>query len=89
MVAVAVAAACGAAGPGASVALADSEAVGNAAGLQSRGGGRIQSFGGNLLRQPYMKGRNHRVVGELANADIVTERTFWIGIYPGLGTDHL
>jgi CDP-6-deoxy-D-xylo-4-hexulose-3-dehydrase len=46
-------------------------------------------FGGNLLRQPYMKGRNHRVVGELANADIVTERTFWIGIYPGLGTDHL
>ena len=39
-----------AAGPGASVALADSEVGGNAAGLQSRGGGRVQSFGGNLLR---------------------------------------
>ncbi len=46
-------------------------------------------FGGNLLRQPYMRGRPHRVVGDLVNADIVTERTFWIGLYPGLGTDHI
>lgn len=46
-------------------------------------------FGGNLIRQPYMRGRNYRVVGELTNADIVTERTFWIGLYPGLGPDHL
>jgi CDP-6-deoxy-D-xylo-4-hexulose-3-dehydrase len=46
-------------------------------------------FGGNLTRQPYMRGRNYRVAGDLANADIVTERTFWIGLYPGLGPDHL
>jgi CDP-6-deoxy-D-xylo-4-hexulose-3-dehydrase len=46
-------------------------------------------FGGNLLRQPYMRGRNCRVVGDLTNADIVTDRTFWIGLYPGLGPDHL
>jgi CDP-6-deoxy-D-xylo-4-hexulose-3-dehydrase len=46
-------------------------------------------FGGNLLRQPYMKGRNYRVVGDLTNADIVTERTFWIGLFPGLGADHI
>lgn len=46
-------------------------------------------FGGNLLHQPYMKGRNYRVVGELTNADIVTDRCFWVGIYPGLGEDHL
>ena len=46
-------------------------------------------FGGNLVRQPYMRGRNYRVVGELTNADIVTERTFWIGLYPGLGPGHL
>ena len=46
-------------------------------------------FGGNLIRQPYMRGRNYRVVGELTNADIVTERTFWIGLYPGLTSDHL
>ena len=46
-------------------------------------------FGGNLLRQPYMRGRPHRVVGELTNADIVTENTFWIGLYPGLTEDHI
>jgi CDP-6-deoxy-D-xylo-4-hexulose-3-dehydrase len=46
-------------------------------------------FGGNLIRQPYMRGRNYRVVGELTNADIVTDRTFWIGLYPGLGESHL
>jgi CDP-4-dehydro-6-deoxyglucose reductase, E1 len=46
-------------------------------------------FGGNLLRQPYMAGRPHRVVGELTNADVVTERTFWIGLFPGLTPDHI
>jgi len=46
-------------------------------------------FGGNLIRQPYMRGRNYRVVGELTNADIVTDNTFWIGLYPGLGADHI
>lgn len=46
-------------------------------------------FGGNLIRQPYMRNRNYRVVGELTNANIVTDRTFWIGLYPGLGGDHL
>ena len=46
-------------------------------------------FGGNLIRQPYMKGRNYRVVGDLTNADIVTENTFWIGVYPGLTEDHI
>nr|WP_294847250.1 lipopolysaccharide biosynthesis protein RfbH [uncultured Sphingomonas sp.] len=46
-------------------------------------------FGGNLIRQPYMKGRNYRVSGTLENADIVTERTFWVGLYPGLGEDHI
>jgi CDP-6-deoxy-D-xylo-4-hexulose-3-dehydrase len=46
-------------------------------------------FGGNLLRQPYMKGRNYRVVGTLDNADLVTNNTFWIGLFPGLGEEHL
>jgi CDP-6-deoxy-D-xylo-4-hexulose-3-dehydrase len=46
-------------------------------------------FGGNLIRQPYMRGRNYRIAGELGNADVVTDRTFWIGLYPGLGPDHL
>ena len=46
-------------------------------------------FGGNLTRQPYMRDREFRVVGELTNADIVTDQTFWIGLYPGLDQDHL
>ena len=41
-------------------------------------------FGGNLIRQPYMKGRDFRVAGSLANADMVVDHTFWIGVYPGL-----
>lgn len=46
-------------------------------------------FGGNLLRQPYMKDRNYRVVGSLDNSDLVMNRTFWIGVYPGLTQNHL
>lgn len=41
-------------------------------------------FGGNLVRQPYMKGRNFRVHGDLANSDRIMNSTFWIGVYPGL-----
>ena len=46
-------------------------------------------FGGNITRQPYMKGRKYRVVGDLTNSDMVTERTFWMGVYPGLGESEI
>ena len=39
-------------------------------------------FGGNLVHQPYMRGREYRVAGDLGNADIVMNRTFWVGVYP-------
>ncbi|HUD91917.1 lipopolysaccharide biosynthesis protein RfbH [Sphingobium sp.] len=57
--------------------------------LNTRKIGTRLLFGGNLLRQPYMKGRNYRVVGELSNADLVTTNTFWIGLFPGLTDSHL
>jgi len=57
--------------------------------LQERNIGTRLLFGGNLVRQPYMKGRNFRIAGELSNADVVVDRTFWIGVYPGLGEPEL
>jgi CDP-6-deoxy-D-xylo-4-hexulose-3-dehydrase len=45
-------------------------------------------FGGNLLRQPYMKDRPFRVVGDLTNADTIVDNTFWIGLYPGLSDNQ-
>ena len=52
--------------------------------IESRRIGTRQLFGGNLLRQPAYKGLPMRIVGNLSNADIITEQTFWIGVYPGL-----
>lgn len=46
-------------------------------------------FAGNLTRQPYMIGRNFRISGELTNTDVVMNHTFWIGVFPGLQTEHL
>jgi CDP-6-deoxy-D-xylo-4-hexulose-3-dehydrase len=41
-------------------------------------------FGGNILRQPAYRDIQRRAIGGLTQADRVMERTFWIGVYPGI-----
>jgi CDP-4-dehydro-6-deoxyglucose reductase, E1 len=47
-------------------------------------------FGGNLKRHPaYVKRKDVRAVGDLANSDILMRDGFWIGVYPGLTKEML
>ena len=41
-------------------------------------------FSGNITLQPYMKGLNFRVSGDLKNTNVILNSTFWIGVYPGI-----
>lgn len=57
---------------------------------------RIQTrnlFAGNIVRQPLFtnlqEGKDYNVCGNLENTDIVMNRSFWLGVYPGMKTDAL
>jgi len=46
-------------------------------------------FAGNLLKQPYFKDVQYRVVGNLTYTDITMNNTFWIGVQPALAQEQL
>ena len=51
-------------------------------------------FVGNLIYHPCFdpyraSGEGYRVIGELKNTDRVMNRTFWIGVYPGMDKTRL
>lgn len=46
-------------------------------------------FAGNLVRQPYFQDRKYRISGALTRSDEIMNRTFWIGVYPGLSREML
>lgn len=45
-------------------------------------------FAGNLIKQPYFKDVNYRVVGDLTHTEETMNNTFWIGVQPYLGSEH-
>jgi len=46
-------------------------------------------FAGNITKQPYFKGFNYRVSGNLNNTDIIMNNTLWIGVQPSLTKEML
>ena len=51
-------------------------------------------FAGNLVKQPcfdHVRGDDsvYRVSGDLSCTDAIMERTFWVGVYPGMTDDRL
>jgi CDP-4-dehydro-6-deoxyglucose reductase, E1 len=52
--------------------------------MDSRKIGTRLIFAGNITKQPGYKNVDFKVVGNLTNTDIVMNRSFWIGVYPGL-----
>lgn len=62
--------------------------------IEARGVQTRRLFAGNIVKHPCFdemraSGEGYRVVGDLRNTDAIMERTFWIGVYPGMTDEKL
>ena len=57
--------------------------------LENRQIGTRMIFGGNIKRQPAYMHLGLSQVGPLSGADVVTERSFWIGVHPAITAEML
>jgi CDP-6-deoxy-D-xylo-4-hexulose-3-dehydrase len=46
-------------------------------------------FGGNITKQPGFRNIKYRVAGRLKNSDVVMQRSFFVGVYPGLSDEMI
>lgn len=62
--------------------------------VEARGVQTRRLFAGNIVKHPCFdemrtSGEGYRIVGDLRNTDAIMERTFWIGVYPGMTDEKL
>jgi len=62
--------------------------------LEEKGIQTRMLFAGNMVKHPCFDElreaeTGYRIVGELTNTDKIMEKTFWIGLYPGMTEDKL
>ena len=57
--------------------------------LNSRHIGTRLLFAGNMTKQPCFEGVSYRAPFGLEGTDAIMERTFWVGLYPGLSEEQV
>lgn len=62
--------------------------------LENKGIQTRMLFAGNLIKHPCFNEMRetrvgYRISGELRNTDIIMEKTFWVGIYPGMSEEMI
>jgi CDP-6-deoxy-D-xylo-4-hexulose-3-dehydrase len=55
--------------------------------LNQRNIGTRLLFAGDVRKQPFFAGVNHRTIGDLSNTEQILHNTFWVGVTPALTTE--